>query len=162
MGAVLNQTYSFSRSYPAVPESVPRARRALVEFAWEAGADPQQTDALKLAASEAITNAVRHAYDGDPGEFQVTAALAGGELWVLISDDGHGLDVASMDPGLGMGLALIARVSDDFSLMRRASGGTELHMRFSLAARGARGRTQRRGSVISASSAASPRFSTTT
>lgn len=160
MGAALNQTYTFSRSYPAVPESVPRARRALVEFAWEAGADEQQTDALRLAASEAITNAVRHAYDGEPGEIQVTAALAGGELWVLISDDGHGLDVATKDPGLGMGLALIARVSDDFSLMRRSSGGTELHMRFSLTA--SRGRAQRRGSVISASFPASPRFSTTT
>lgn len=134
MGAVTEQTYAYAHTFPAVAESVPRVRRALVDFAWEAGADQQQVDALGLAVSEAVTNAVRHAYGEGFGEVHVTAALAGDELWVLVGDDGHGLKAPSHSPGLGMGLALIASVSDYFAVVTRASGGTELRMRFRLRA----------------------------
>jgi anti-sigma regulatory factor (Ser/Thr protein kinase) len=132
MSAVAKQGYFFSRSYLAEPETVPRARRALVEFACEAGADATQVEALGLAVSEAVTNAVRHAYGDETGQVHVTAALAGEELWVLIGDDGHGLETRTQSPGLGMGLAVIASMSDGFSVVKRATGGTELRMRFRL------------------------------
>jgi two-component sensor histidine kinase len=75
---------------------------------------------------------VRHAYGDETGEVHVTAALAGDELWVLIGDDGRGLETRAQSPGLGMGLALIASMSDDFCVVKRATGGTELRMRFRL------------------------------
>jgi anti-sigma regulatory factor (Ser/Thr protein kinase) len=34
--------------------------------------------------------------------------------------------------GLGLGLALIAQLADEFQIVRRASGGTQLQMRFRL------------------------------
>jgi anti-sigma regulatory factor (Ser/Thr protein kinase) len=148
------QTYSFTRSYPAVPETVPLARRALVEFAEAAGAEESQLDSVRLAASEAVTNAVRHAYRaGEAGQVHVTAALANDELWVLIADDGHGLEKRSHSPGLGMGLALVSTVSDDFVVLKRSSGGTELRMRFRLSGRptmSERAADHSRGSVASA------------
>lgn len=155
-----------SESFPADSASIPRARQALVDFARAAGAEPEQVEALRLAVSEAITNAVLHAYPDGEGEVQVTAALADDEVWVLIADEGQGFRVRHDSPGLGMGLALIVAVSDYFALVKRSGGGTELRLRFGLRASPRRQddsgrRAQRRGSVASATSPASSRFSTT-
>ncbi len=125
-----NQT--LTRSYPAVPSSVPAARRELTELAHAAGASPESLDAVRLAVSEGLTNAVLHAYPDRPGAVHVTAAVAGGELWVLIADDGCGLEARTSRPGLGLGLALIAQASDDFTVVPRSSRGLELRMRFTL------------------------------
>jgi anti-sigma regulatory factor (Ser/Thr protein kinase) len=119
------------RSYPAVPESVPAARRELTAVAVSAGASGERLEEIRLAVSEALTNAVMHAYRNcDPGSFHVTAAVASSELWVLISDDGRGLHAWNDSRGLGIGLSLISGLSDDFAIVTRASGGTEVQMRF--------------------------------
>ena len=65
-------------------------------------------EAIRLAVTEAVANVVRHGYPERPGAFHVTTAVAGGELWVLVSDDGCGYQTPSQSPGLGWGLALIA------------------------------------------------------
>ena len=129
---------ALNESFPAVPEAVPLARRALTEVAVAAGAVGERLDEVRLAVSEALTNAVVHAYHGgEPGRFQVTAAVASGELWVLISDDGRGLHAWNDSRGLGIGLSLISGLSDDFAIITRASGGTEVQMRFDLNKNGA-------------------------
>ena len=127
---------TFSASYPAVPDSVGTARGVLTEFAREAGAGEDQLEAVRLAASEAITNAIIHAYErAEAGEVHVSASYIEGELWLLIADAGHGMRPRENSPGLGLGLALIAQLADDFQILSRGSGGTELRMRFNLAAR---------------------------
>lgn len=87
---------------------------------------------MRLAASEAMTNSVVHAYGGGPGLIYVNATVASGELWILISDDGCGLRPRADPPGLGLGLGLISEVSDDFAIVSRATGGTEVRIRFNL------------------------------
>lgn len=124
----LNETYS------ATPEAVADARAKLATFAADAGATPEQVDAVRLAVSEAVTNSVIHAYRGEPGSVYVNAALVSGELWILVSDDGCGLTPSADRPGLGLGLGLISQVADDFAVVSRASGGTEVRIRFNLAA----------------------------
>jgi anti-sigma regulatory factor (Ser/Thr protein kinase) len=126
---------TFSDVRVARPDSVPALRHAVVDFARRAGADPEQCRAVQLAVSEAVTNAVLHAYGDDGGYVHVSATVAGDELWVLIADDGAGLNAPSRRPGLGQGLALIDAVSDSIAVLRRASGGTELRLRFGLRAR---------------------------
>ncbi len=130
---------ALTRSYPALPGSVPAARRELGELAIAAGATPDKLDAVRLAVSEAVTNAVLHAYPDRPGAVHVTAAVASSELWVLVADDGCGLEARASRPGLGLGLALIAQASDDFTVVPRSSRGLELQMRFNLE-RSSRGR----------------------
>ena len=125
---------SLNESYPAVSESVRLARGAVGAFAADAGASGEKLDAVRLAVSEALTNAVMHAYGGDPGRVEVTAAVASGELWVLIGDDGRGLRAVGGSRGRGIGLALIALVSDNLTIARRSSGGIELRVGFKLAA----------------------------
>jgi serine/threonine-protein kinase RsbW len=123
---------SLHKCYPAVAESVPRAREALGSFAQSAGATTEQLDAIRLAVSEAATNVVVHAYDERPGEIRVNARLDSSELLVEVADDGLGMRPTIDGPGLGVGLALISQVADAFAVVTRSSGGTEVHMRFAL------------------------------
>jgi len=121
-------------SYPAVPSSVPTARQAIAECAAAAGASDEQLEAIRLASSEALTNAVQYAYRARVGHVHVTARVAGGELWVLIADNGCGIHAGQDSDGLGLGLALISQTTDGFSVMERSTGGTELRLRFWLGA----------------------------
>jgi anti-sigma regulatory factor (Ser/Thr protein kinase) len=116
--------------YPATAASVPRARHDLCAYAAQAGVAEDQLDRIRLAVSEAVTNAVRHAYRRARGGVQVTATAVDGELWVLVADDGCGHQTPATDPGLGWGLALIAEACDDFILAERSDGGTQAKMRF--------------------------------
>lgn len=155
---------SFAHSYPALPDSVPLARQELVEFAIASGAGEDQTEDIRLSVSEALTNVVLHAYRDGPhsaSAIHVQADVVGEELWVMIGDDGAGLQARNDSPGLGVGLALIAQTSDGLTIMDRSGGGTEVRMRFVLEV-GSCARGYDRGSSLSASSPASPPFSTTT
>ena len=125
-GRNLNETYE------ATPSSVAAGRAKLADFAATVGATPRQVDAVRLAVSEALTNSVVHAYRGGSGPIYVNAAVGSGELWILISDDGSGLKPRPERPGLGLGLGLISQVSDDFGIVSRATGGTEVRIRFNL------------------------------
>jgi anti-sigma regulatory factor (Ser/Thr protein kinase) len=141
---------SLHQRYPAAADSIPLARAAVSTFAESAGATTAQLDAIKLAVSEAATNVVIHAYGGHPGEIEVDARLASGELWIQIADDGLGMrpnidsparpNIDSParpnidSPGLGVGVALISQAADAFAISNRASGGTEVQMRFDLRA----------------------------
>src|SRR5579884_294012 len=123
---------SLAESFPAVPESVPRARQAVVKLAVDAGADEEQLDAIRLAISEALTNAVLHAYAGPPGLVHVRVVQDGSGLSVTVADDGAGLRPRLDRRGMGLGLALIAEAAEELAINKRPSGGTELKMRFAL------------------------------
>jgi serine/threonine-protein kinase RsbW len=152
------------QAYPAVPGSVPAARTAIADLARRAGASDEQLDDIRLAASEALTNVVLHAYrDRGRGRIHVRAALAAGELWLLIGDDGSGLRTGTGSSGLGVGLALICEITHGFAVVNRSSGGTEVRVRFSLStARIETGEPQSVVARASVSAPASSSFSTTT
>ena len=117
-------------SFPAVAASIPLARSVVTDWAEEVGADRAQIDEIRLAVSEALTNVVLHAYPWRTGDIHVTARMAGNELWVLIADSGCGIHAGRDSEGLGIGLALISKMTDGFSVVERSSGGTELRLRF--------------------------------
>jgi len=113
-----------------VADSVPLARGALVAVARSAGADTDQLEAVRLAVSEALTNAVIHAYPEAAGRIHVVAWAGRGEFIVEIADDGLGFQAHTDTPGLGMGLGLISQVTDDFTIRQPHAGGTAVRMWF--------------------------------
>lgn len=119
-------------SWPACPEMVPAARKAIADFAAAAGARPEKLEAIRLTASEALTNAVLYAYPAWMGHIHLTVRVAGDELWVLIADNGVGVHAGSDSGRLGLGLALISQLTDGFSIVERSSGGTEVRLRYVL------------------------------
>ncbi len=129
-----------SWTVPAQPREVSRLRAALVAFAAEQGvADPPIND-LKLAVSEAMTNAVVHAYaEDDPGEVDVTITVDRAENRVCISvaDNGTGMAPRPDSPGIGLGLPLIGNLVAGMDVGPRPGGrGTEIRMKFELPVRG--------------------------
>lgn len=120
------------RSMDAVPAAVPALRGAFGEFLGDAGiAEPLLTSA-KLAVSEAVTNAVLHAYvdNAQPGAVTVDARFEGDCLLVEVSDDGSGMRPRLNSPGLGVGLPLIADTADTLDIGNSPAGGTLLRMTF--------------------------------
>jgi anti-sigma regulatory factor (Ser/Thr protein kinase) len=81
------------RTYPAIAESGRRARQDVCALAAQGGAGTETIEAIRLAASEAVTNAVRHAYPEELGVVHLTAAVVSDEMWLLVSDEGRGPQV---------------------------------------------------------------------
>lgn len=125
-----------SESRAATAETVGWARERIGVMAASGGADARQVEDVRLLISEAVSNAVVHAYGDSGGEVHVMAAVVSGELWVVISDDGRGMRPDAETGGLGLGLALMARLSDEVTIGARSSGGVEVRMRFDLAPKG--------------------------
>ena len=95
-------------------------RREVAAFAQRAGMDEDGIGAVRLAVSEAATNAVVHAYRESDGQLQVHAHVAAGELVVVVADKGSGLAPRPDSPGLGLGMPLMATVTSRFLSYRRA------------------------------------------
>ena len=112
----------------AVPEIVPRARAAAVAFAREHGLTETRT--VALAVSEAVTNAVVHAYAGrEAGDVEITGRDTGGRIVFEVRDFGGGMAPRSDSPGLGVGLPLLGSVAE-VDIRRPADGGTVVRMAF--------------------------------
>jgi anti-sigma regulatory factor (Ser/Thr protein kinase) len=111
----------------------------VADFALASGATGPCLEAIRLAASEAVTNAVLHAYREPGGTINVSASCLPDEFWLLVSDDGEGLRPGRDSRGLGLGLAVIAQLADELQIVSRPSGGTQVQMRFKLDAAGAVG-----------------------
>ena len=128
-------TASFRRSLPAIPSSVTALRHAVADFVVEAGIGEPVLTGVKLAVSEAVTNAVVHAYVGvdQPGEVRVRACVSEDEVVVVVADDGCGMVPRLDSPGLGVGLPFIAHATDTLDIDRTAGGGTKLRMTFRVA-----------------------------
>ena len=117
----------------AVPSCVPALRGAIADYASANGVREPQLSAVKLAVSEAVTNAVLHAYAGaEPGPVRLAAWLEGHCLLVEVSDDGGGMMPRLDSPGLGVGLPFIADTADSLDISSSPRGGAQLRMTFAL------------------------------
>ena len=118
------------------PDSVSSARRLVSNWLRSAmpGADVLHGD-VALAVSEACTNVVMHAYpDGDAGGFRVVADREGECVQVTVSDCGGGMVPRPDSPGLGLGLPLIASLTDLVEVRpAHVAPGTVVAMSFSVA-----------------------------
>jgi serine/threonine-protein kinase RsbW len=119
---------------PSEPASVTSLRHRAAEFATDQGAGEQLVADINLAVSEAVTNAVKYAHEA-PGSGSVALAAEARDGWLefQITDRGESFGKGSTD-GLGLGLAIIARLCDDLRIVQEGAG-TTVFMRFALAPR---------------------------
>jgi serine/threonine-protein kinase RsbW len=120
----------FAQAWDAVPDCVPVARRAVVEWLRAADTGDPPLGEIEVVVSEALTNTVTHAYDGSPGEMRVRVALRPRVIEVVVEDDGHGMIPRPDSPGLGLGLPLIAILSESLDVQSVPDGGTRLSVTF--------------------------------
>ncbi len=118
---------------PARAENIALVRHALgaIGDVWET--DAQILSDIRLAVTEACTNVVVHAYpEGGEGPMEVLASVTEDELLVTVRDEGRGLGPRPESPGLGLGLPLIASLTESLELGHDAQARTEVRMRFRL------------------------------
>jgi serine/threonine-protein kinase RsbW len=114
-------------------ENIAIVRHAFGAFDDAYDIDAQTLSDIRLAVTEACTNVVVHAYpDGREGPMEVLATLLGEELIVVVRDAGKGIGPRPDSPGLGLGLPLIASLTESVQLGRDDQQRTEVCMTFSL------------------------------
>lgn len=109
-------------------------RQAVVRYARGCGASARRREDIALAVSEAISNAVMHAYVGR----QDMAGCVGVEAWmdddslaVVVFDEGGGMSRRDDSPGLGLGLGLIDQMADTLEV-EDSRPGLRVRMTFAL------------------------------
>ncbi len=117
----------------AHPASVGPLRRSVVAFAAACGASERACEDVALAVSEALSNAVMHAYAGrnSPGMVAVEAWTSERSLIVVVCDEGSGMVLRPGGPGLGLGLPLIARLTRQL-VIEESARGVRLRMSFAI------------------------------
>jgi anti-sigma regulatory factor (Ser/Thr protein kinase) len=119
---------------PARPEGVAVVRQALAGMADALDVDAAVLADMKMAVSEACTNVVVHAYENADGVLEVEMMADENGLTIRVRDHGTGIhpqvDRSRDVPALGLGLPLIAALSDAFELHGSAGRGTEVRMTF--------------------------------
>src|SRR3954447_235338 len=119
------------RRFTALPERIAAIRHEVRDCAERNGAsDP---NAIALAVTEAITNAVVHAYvdRAEPGDIEVIVQrLPDTGLEILVCDEGRGMMPRADSPGIGLGLPMVATLAERFEVEARAGGGTRVSMAF--------------------------------
>ena len=117
----------------ARPEAVGVVRQALAGMADALDFDPTVLADMKMAVTEACTNVVVHAYDEAAGMLEVDMIATETGLTIVVRDHGSGIQprpARSEPPALGLGLPLIAALSDAFELRGGTGEGTEVRMTF--------------------------------
>ena len=106
---------------PAEPRSASRARRAVLDALSGIAVDK---DAVGIVVSEAVTNAVVHAYrdQASVGRVHVSASLDEQGVEVAVDDDGLGMRPRTDSPGVGLGLPLMGDLADRVDISSRAPG----------------------------------------
>src|SRR4051794_6502789 len=105
-----------SWTYPAGASAGRAAPGRIAHYAIGPGVSEPQLEDLKLAVTEAATNALIHACTsrGTVGTFTVEIDVCPRDRIVLRAcDDGHGMRPRDDSPGLGMGLGIIDLLADE-------------------------------------------------
>ena len=123
-------------SFPHDSARLLRVRERIRDYLDHLKLDERSIDEVILAIMEAATNALRHS--GGTEGIGVRLSVDDGQLFVCVSDDGRGFDLAAhrsdeppdvVSPG-GRGLFLIGQLMD--SVEFRSETGTEVRMRKSI------------------------------
>ncbi|NLW17633.1 MAG: anti-sigma F factor [Firmicutes bacterium] len=127
--------------FPSLSQNERFARQAVAAFALQVGDwTLVELDEIMTAVSEAVTNAIIHAYEHGVGEVRIRARiLEGNGLEIIVEDDGIGIeDVAqAMEPMFttkadqertGMGFSFMESFMHELSVTSKPNQGTSVRM----------------------------------
>lgn len=123
---ILNRHYH--AVYASDIHNVALARRAIAGFAAECGFSDEEVSDIRLAAGEALSNAVEHGSETRARRVVVACTFADDELSIEIQDSGNGFtepsDRSNVEPddrGRGFGIFLMRRLMDEVSFARNGA-----------------------------------------
>lgn len=122
----------------SLPQNVGVARLLVAMVAAQADFTVSEIDEIKLAVSEAVTNAVVHGYGSEPDHtVRLEVSLEGPFLEVVVADQGRGIDdiglamqpAVSSDPErMGLGFAFMESHMDSLQVESAPGCGTRIRM----------------------------------
>jgi len=116
---------------PARPANIAVVRRVLRDLGERLELDQVVLGDLVLAASEACSNVIMHAYPmEEEGQLHVKAKVSEDAITLLVRDRGRGRGNAG--PGLGVGLSLISAITRSLEIATDGDGWREVRMTFPL------------------------------
>ena len=115
------------------------ARSVVGAFATQLNPTLEEVADIKTAVSEAVTNAIVHAYPDSIGEIVISASLSGQTLEVSISDKGVGISdieqarqpffsTAGDESRSGMGFTVMETFMDEVTVISAPGEGTTVKM----------------------------------
>lgn len=122
---------------PSLPENVGIARVAVAAFAGQLPFTLSEIEEIKVAVSEAVTNAIVHGYGHPHGIVTVRAEHNGSRLLVVVRDRGRGIEdveqarrpAFSTDPErMGMGFAFMEAFMDEVGVESAVGEGTTVRL----------------------------------
>ena len=127
---------------PAVSRNEAFARNVVASFAVEIAPTLEEINDVKTAVSEAVTNAVVHAYDKEKGVVEIECKLDEKARWIeiVVRDFGKGIEdvqkavepfftTAPGDERSGMGFTIIQTFMDEMSVESVLGKGTSVRMK---------------------------------
>jgi anti-sigma regulatory factor (Ser/Thr protein kinase) len=110
-------TPNFRAAFSGERRNVPLARNAIASFARICGFSRDDIDDIKVAAGEALCNAVEHGQAHRSNGFSVSCSLQDDELRIEIRDNGEGfaperLRASTPEADRGFGILLMRRLMD--------------------------------------------------
>jgi serine/threonine-protein kinase RsbW len=127
-------------TFPAQFEFLDEIREFVAEIAREGGFTDKEVYALQLAADEAATNIIEHAYEGvSDADFDVTCDMRGDTLTITMRDVGKPFNPSNVKlPNLkadlserkigGLGLYLMRKLMDEVHYISNPRTGNLLTM----------------------------------
>ncbi len=117
-------------SLPARPENVAVIRHVLAAFAETLKLPDGLIEDLRLAVTEACTNVVRHAYEDRTGSIEISIRPEGERLRIEVADHGRGIGPSPDTSGPGLGLPLIAALTESVEIQHAPGAGSRVAMTF--------------------------------
>ncbi len=130
--SVIEDSVRVRLELPGRPESITIVRSTLSALAEAGELDPELTDDLKTAVSEACNNVVLHAYPGSTGRLIMSIAANVIEVLAVVEDHGTGIRqlTAASDDHMGVGLAVISALAYHAEFQSSPDLGTTVRMTF--------------------------------
>jgi serine/threonine-protein kinase RsbW len=121
-------TTHYRATFTSDPRNVALARRSIAGFASVCGFSENDVADIRLAAGEALSNAVEHGRGPRSSGFSVACSYGEGSLVVEVRDSGSGFPVPHDEPasfpderGRGFGIFLMRRLMDEVQFARNGS-----------------------------------------
>ena len=110
-------------------------RKELRQILTQSGWEKKTTEEILLAVDEALTNIIRHAYQGKPGKMTVSVSAADDKIEIILEDQGVKFDPTQVPspelprhkPG-GLGVHFIRTIMDQMIYEEQDPAGNRLRL----------------------------------
>lgn len=135
----MSNTNEMTVEFNAIGENESFARVVIAAFASQLNPTLEEMGDLKVAVSEAVTNAIIHGYEGTAGKVRIQARMEASKIWIQVQDWGKGIcnvkqamePLFTTKPGeerSGMGFSFMEAFMDELKVESQEGVGTTITM----------------------------------